>query len=637
MDYFTLTRRGIRWTVRPGQEHKDDIEMTGLYVSALIGYGVNGDGTLHLTRYCVFPTLRTIPNNTHASLRSPFRPESFPALSADGQEQTERAVSFEIDGVLTVRSKTPCFDVKREIFPTTAHRAAGEVVTVRNRTKRPVRLTLSTPETVLDKEARGTKGVYLLEVRHDPVDAVLQPGERLTFDLFCTARIANEPMLFLSAEEELRLRRRRVRQLTGAVTLTSDNPALDTMFRFACLRAGESVIRTLTGDLHAPGGTNFYAATWCNDQIEYSGPWFAQTGDKIDEGAAMNAYREYMPFMSDSYTPIPSSVISEGLDIWEGKGDRGDAAMYLYGASLFALLCGDQKITDALWRPIRWCAEYCRRKTGKEGVVCSDTDELEGRIPTDGYANLSTSCLCYGGLLLAAKIADEKHDGKLAAEYRTRAAALEQAIEDYFGETLHGFATYRYTKGGHDTLRSWICLPLCMEIGRRVPGTVDALFSDYLWTKNGMLTCERSSENKNDTAWDRSTLFAFKGACIADRVDDVWDKLDAYVHARLLGDRVPYAVEAYPENNMRHLSGESALFCRIITEGLLKVTPEGNLRYTLTLRLPKGMDRLRLSGLRLGGKRITVDLRRGNPCRILRGNRQIAQCPLGKAITVELH
>ena len=40
---------------------------------------------------------------------------------------------------------------------------------------------------------------------------------------------------------------------------------------------------------------------------------------------------------------------------------------------------------------------------------------------------------------------------------------------------------------------------------------------------------------------------------------------------RLLGERVPYVVEAFPEYNMRHLSVESALYARTITDGLLNI------------------------------------------------------------------
>ena len=41
----------------------------------------------------------------------------------------------------------------------------------------------------------------------------------------------------------------------------------------------------------------------------------------------------------------------------------------------------------------------------------------------------------------------------------------------------------------------------------------------------------------------------------------------------MLGDHVPYAVEAWPEGNQRHLSTESALYCRIMIEGLFGIRP----------------------------------------------------------------
>lgn len=42
-----------------------------------------------------------------------------------------------------------------------------------------------------------------------------------------------------------------------------------------------------------------------------------------------------------------------------------------------------------------------------------------------------------------------------------------------------------------------------------------------------------------------------------------------YSQQRLLGEHVPYPIEAWPEGNQRHLSAESALYCRIVTEGIL--------------------------------------------------------------------
>ena len=261
---------------------------------------------------------------------------------------------------------------------------------------------------------------------------------------------------------------------------------------------------------------------------------------------------------------------------------------------------GDREVAERLYPAIQWCAEYCERKKLPEGVIGSDTDELEGRFPTDGKANLSTSSLCYGGLLFAAKLADSLGDSETAGLYRSRAEALKKAIESYFGAELHNFKTYRYSKG-FDTLRAWICLPLCMGILDRADGTLDAMLSPFLWTEEGMLTCEKSGENNSDTIWDRSTLYGMKSAFLAGAGERITEPLLRYCRKRLLCDRVPYAVEAYPEGGKRHLSGESALFVRIVTEGMLGIMPESLDSFSFVASLPSALPHLYLSRLKICG------------------------------------
>ena len=72
------------------------------------------------------------------------------------------------------------------------------------------------------------------------------------------------------------------------------------------------------------------------------------------------------------------------------------------------------------------------------------------------------------------------------------------------------------------------------------------------------------------------------------------DYLCRYSRTRLLGEHVPYAVEAWPEGGQRHLSAESALYARIITEGLFGIRPVGLSAFELTPRLPQGWDSMAL-------------------------------------------
>ena len=62
----------INWLVDGRIPHYDHIEMSGEKVSAVLRYGVNSDGSFSYERSVVWPMLRTVPNETHASLTRRF-------------------------------------------------------------------------------------------------------------------------------------------------------------------------------------------------------------------------------------------------------------------------------------------------------------------------------------------------------------------------------------------------------------------------------------------------------------------------------------------------------------------------------------------------------------------------------------
>lgn len=633
---WKLRDKCLIWEPAEGQVHRDDLEMSGPYADYIVSYGIEKDGGLYLAKSCYFPTLRTIPNNTHATYHFDVSYRQSPRLVKNGVPVKEFPVKFVLDGTLQIFCRTDAgVALRHRFYPAQSCRCCGEEIEIT--ATEDVELSLSMDSHHVFAYGRGTKGVYPSEISHTAPDVIaLNAGESLTYYVFCTARIAHEPFVLPNGKAELEARLARVHALCDeTLLLETNNPAVDAMFRFAKLRAGESIFETLTGAYHSPGGRAYYAATWCNDQAEYAGPHFAMTGDKKAIEASLNAYRGYIPFMSDCYHKLPCSIIAEGLDIWEGAGDRGDAAMYLYGASLFCLYMGDEEIAKELYPAIGWCAEYCERQKLPEGVIGSDSDELEGRFPTDGKANLSTSCLCYGGLLFAAKLADALGDEKTADLYRGRARKLRAAIDAYFGATLHGFDTYRYSNG-FDTLRAWICLPLCMGIDSRTEGTLDAMLSPYLWTEEGMLTCQFSHENRSHTIWDRSTLYGMKAAFLAGAGDRMIRPFLEYCRKRLLCDRVPYAVEAYPEGDKRHLSGESALFARAVTEGLLGIRPEGLDSFSFVPAIFEGLDRICLRKIPICGGCFTLTVTKEGWTVENRGETVLQGHELGKRITVTI-
>lgn len=615
----------IEWTVT--DLHTDDIEMAGFGCADVVKYGMTPDGFL-LTHHPVFPTLRLRPNNTHASYQLDIPDTSLPRLIANGTKVSETLTRVEIDGTLILDCTAGDLAITHICYPSTEYRMTYESVIIRNTGTSPVTLTATTHGGEVDQEM-GPMGINITEVFTDFTDTILAPGASYTYYIVISGRLANESPLNVCPMDEYRARIRNIERLVSPLRLDTGNQLLDTMFRFAKLRAGESVFDTMYGLVHSPGGYSYYAATWCNDQVEYAGPYFAYTGDDDLLEASMNAYRMYMPFMSNQYNPIPSSVIAEGVDYWNGAGDRGDAAMYLYGASRFALTTGRLDYAEELLPAIEWCAEYCRRKINEGGVIASDSDELEGRFPS-GDANLCTSTLAYSGYLGAAALERSIGSADKADEYETLAKDLRKNIETYFGANLHGMDTYKYY-AECELLRSWICMPLCVGIYDRAEETVKALCSEWLMKPDGMLTEEGST-----TIWDRSTLYGLRGIFAAGDTNKGAELLNTYANNRLLGERVPYAVEAYPEGGRRHLSGESALFCKVITEGVLDMTPTGLSTFTIKPSLPSTLDHLYMKGIRAHGGVFDVLVEKSGFKVVRSDGKVLATGNLGECVEVRL-
>ena len=137
--------------------------------------------------------------------------------------------------------------------------------------------------------------------------------------------------------------------------------------------------------------------------------------------------------------------------------------MIAYGAARFALSLGDRKTAEQLWPLIEWCLEFNKRNINPQGVVYSDSDELEGRFPA-GKANLCTSSLYYDALISASYLGESLGKNKKQfSAYKSQAATLKTNIENYFGAKVMGFDTYQYYEG-NDKLRAWICIPLTINI-----------------------------------------------------------------------------------------------------------------------------------------------------------------------------
>ena len=620
---FAAAAWSQRWEIRPGGRdivwkvgsdipHDDHIEMSGERMAFVLRWGIGPNGAFRQERSLVFPLLRTVPNDTHASLMYRMATDIPSLLGVNGLAlQAERVEQVSVDGALTVRSlwgvgkmnvgsardtkPVPVVEMTRTIFPSRNLPLMCEHYVLRNVGRKP--LAVYIPEfsqAVTTDPAKGVTGSYV--VRGDLAGSgtfTLAPADSLAFDAVFQAYRSGEEPLRPDVAAEYAARMEFVHGCIDAnLVLETPDPVIDTEFRYAKLRAAESIIETRGGYMHAPGGESYYAAVWANDQAEYVNPFFPFLGYGTGNESALNSFRHFARFMNPGYEPLPSSIIAEGDDIWNGAGDRGDAAMIACGAARYALARGSRAEAEELWPLIEWCLEYCRRKLTADGVVASDTDELEGRFPT-GEANLCTSTLYYDALLSAVPLGRELGvRPAVTARYAAEAGALAKAIDAHFGGEVGGYDTYRYYDG-NTLLRSWICMPLIVGLRERCEGTVRALLSPELLTDDGLLT-----EQGGATFWDRSTLYALRGIYNAGYADRATEMLHRYSQRRLLGDHVPYPIEAWPEGSQRHLSAESGLYCRIVTEGLFGIRPAGLRSFDLTPGMPSAWERMSLRRIR---------------------------------------
>lgn len=607
-DRWSIQEDGsIQWTIeKSNTPHADHLEMSGQMLSVVLRYGVDQEGAFHLNRSLVFPMLRMKPNKTQSNLKQRFD-ISIPALITveDKSLTNEKVKEITFDGMLKVESSFSYISGRslvndgikmiRQLFPSTLSPFYCEEYTLENTINKPVsiripewKIAYSTPDSA------GVYGAYRVEALLSKKGTfVLNPGEKLEFyALFSGRKIDESPFLYADIRAEKEARKKLLEQWSHNLVLNTPDPVLNSMFAFAKIRGAESIYRTKGGLMHGPGGESYYAAIWANDQAEYINPFFPYLGYEIANESALNAFRHFARFMNPEYKPIPSSIISEGVGTWHGAKDRGDGAMIAYGAARYALARGNRAEATELWPLIEWCLEFCNRKLTPSGVVASDSDELENRFPA-GDANLTTSCLYFDALNSAVLLGKELgvNVSKLKT-YNQQAKALEKAIEKHFGYEIEGFHSYRYYEG-NEILRSWICMPLTVGIYTRAKGTVDALFSPWLWTDNGLLT-----QAGTETFWDRSTLYALRGTIAAGEVEKGINFLKKYSRKRLLGDHVPYAIEAWPEGEQRHLSAESGLYSRIYTEGLFGIRPTGLRKFDMTPRLPQDWDYMNLENIR---------------------------------------
>ncbi len=615
---------GIVWNLQQEKRlpHEDNMEMSGQNVAAIIHYQVDEQRRISIRREVIFPQLRTfIPSDApkwqqyRAYLRCEYDDRLLPVIVAGERTfQPGPAERIEINGLLRiVHQEQQGLCLTRTLLPSMTSRLFAEIWHLENRSQHPVELQIGKLD--LHREQAGQLGNYHMVVSCDaPGRVSLESGKSLEFPICYSAAKNGESIPKMTVPELMSERSDFICNISENLRLDCPDPVLNQLFTFSKIRAAESIYQTSMGLVHSPGGGRYYTGVWANDQAEYSGPFFPYLGVPVGNEAALNAYRVFAGHIPEKGGHFWSSFEMDGSLTCCGE-DRGDAAMIAFGASQYCLAAGKASIAMELWPLIEWSLDYCESQKNESGVIRSDTDEMEGRIAT-GTANLATSCLYYGALRQALTLGTALNiPNQQLEEYRNRATALADAIENHFGADIDGLHTYRYFQG-HPFLRHWICLPLVMDMDNRKEGTLEALF-DRLWTDNGIRVELNPDLKDPDLFWDRGTLYAFRGAFRAGAADRGLARLRSYSTTRLLGFHVPYVVEAWPEGNMAHLSAESALYCRIITEGILGIDAAGFDSFYLTPRLPTEWNFLELSHMKSFGGDWTIRLdRMGNAYRL---------------------
>jgi hypothetical protein len=505
--------------------------------------------------------------------------------------KTEFPSSATFDGVLTFAyPEREGVVVRRTIYPSNTKALIIEEWQLRNIAAKPVTVTVAPAR----KENAGDDDIAIVWNGMGAEATSVKPGSVFSFSICLQAKLAADPDLVVDVKAERRARSAWAEAAwRGPGRLETPEPALDLAFALQKFHVLECPVETYRGVITHNGSLTYSPGVWANDPVEYSSPLFPFFGDAQLNSAGLNMYRIWLDYCREKgIHPFPGSF--EGCGLKLTQTERGDDAMVLYGLSKFLLFLGDRKAAEELWPLIEFSAASVLQHTTADGIIASQTDEMEGRYPT-GEANLSISALAYGGYRQAARLAHALGKPAEAAEFDKRADALRKAIESYFGSEVEGFKTYRYYKE-NTTLRGWILLPLAMGIADRQDGTVAALLSDKLWP-NRARGANILAESTRPTEWGRETYYALRVLFKAGRTEEALDLTRRVVKAQIFGSQGPY-----PDEDAIDMLCPGSLYPRVFTEGLFGIVPTGLDSFECTPWLPKDWPRMALRDARTFGR-----------------------------------
>jgi hypothetical protein len=174
--------------------------------------------------------LRTIPNDTHASLIHGFDETDNTTIDCDGEiVKEEKPFLVRFNGVLTIFSHAGNdLEVKRVLFPSTTKPAVLEMVTVKNISGGAINIKLGAVK--YERITPAEKGVYgAYTIRADNGEGsskMLKPGEELTTVIVYSALKKGES-LTIDAVKEREKREEFIRLLNESLVLETPDPVID--------------------------------------------------------------------------------------------------------------------------------------------------------------------------------------------------------------------------------------------------------------------------------------------------------------------------------------------------------------------------------------------------------------------------
>ena len=304
---------GIEWIIKDDIPHYDHIEMSGEQVSYVLRWGVDENRGLYTERSLVFPMLRTIPNNTHASFMHRLATDVPSLLSVNGLAlQNERVEKVIMNGMVRVISsfsvshpniggavKTDpkqTIEMERTFFPSMVNPLVCEKYRLKNISNQEMTVYIPNfSQTIQSLPEKGKDGSYVINCSLMGSGTFkLAPHSDATFYLQFQAHRKNEELLHVDVEKELTRRLDYISEhIDRSLILDTPDETINREFRFAKIRGSESIFRTKGGLMHGPGGESYYAAIWANDQAEYINPFFPFLGYDKGNESAFNSFNHF--------------------------------------------------------------------------------------------------------------------------------------------------------------------------------------------------------------------------------------------------------------------------------------------------------------------------------------------------------